>query len=323
MSSSGPVLVGFRGLCEGLRNLQAFFPPVPRDCSALFAGGAFFSQGAVCAGGFSGFVFGGLAVGVFASAGEGLSGGAGVVVFPFVVAEVFFCIEAGFLWPVKGADMRADAGFDEVAVVFGGAVAAVGDQRVGCAAGVAFMLAGQFEGLRGFGVVAGGGFYRGDHALALVDHAVVGVAGSGGAARGAFGHAGCVGVGRADEVAVGFTAGRGGRGFVEFAFLDVVRGFDPGDGFGVRFEDTFAGGMGVDQAAVEVDFFPVDQTGFDAEAHGFHEEFFEEFAAPAFAGFGEDAVVGDFVVEAVAEEPEVIEAFGQAASVRVRCGGFH
>jgi len=43
---------------------------------------------------------------------------------------------------------------------------------------------------------------------------------------------------------------------------------------------------------------------------GANKEFFKRFFAPAGAGFTEHAVIGNFIVQPVAQEPEIIEALG-------------
>ncbi len=60
-----------------------------------------------------------------------------------------------------------------------------------------------------------------------------------------------------------------------------------------------------------MDFAPVDQTGFHALPHGLHERLLEDGLAPTAAGFAENTKVGNRVLQAVAQEPQIIQPLRQ------------
>jgi hypothetical protein len=70
--------------------------------------------------------------------------------------------------------------------------------------------------------------------------------------------------------------------------------------------------MRVDKAGIDVDLFALDQAGLHAWLDGAQKNVLEHLAPPTPAGLGEHAVSGRGFVEVVTQEPEIIQAFGQA-----------
>ena len=137
------------------------------------------------------------------------------------------------------------------------------------------------------------------------------ITGTGGATGWTLGDAGRVGISGADQMSIGFASGRGRLAFIQFSFLHRVRRLDPGHRGFVRLDHAVAGGVRVDQTAVDVHLGAIDQARFDALLDGAHEQLLEQLAAPAGSRFRQHTVVGHLVIEAVAEKPQPVQSLGQ------------
>ena len=115
----------------------------------------------------------------------------------------------------------------------------------------------------------------------------------------------------ADLVVAGLRFVRGLRGLLEPAFelgVAVVQAMFQRAGVDERIQR----GVGLDKACVDEDLLAIDESGLDALPDDAHEETLEDLHAPASASFGEDAVVGDLGVDVIVQEPEPVQAEGNA-----------
>ena len=67
--------------------------------------------------------------------------------------------------------------------------------------------------------------------------------------------------------------------------------------------------MSVDQATVEVNLASLHQSGAHTLCHDPTKEGDEHLLAPSFPRLAQDAMIGDQIVQAVAQKPHVIEPF--------------
>src|SRR5258708_21734848 len=97
--------------------------------------------------------------------------------------------------------------------------------------------------------------------------------------------------------------------FVELLSLFTAGSSDLIQSRGIQLTNRIQRCVGIDSAAVGMDLSALYQTCSDALRHDTAEECNENILPPALAGFAQDAVIRNRVVQAITQKPHVIESF--------------